>query len=211
MKSYIKRKIAENLRQPKGIFGWFMGSFMNHFNKGIIRYTVEAIPGKDLSCIVEAGIGSGKALALCTKRFPKANFYGIDISKKMLLKAKIRNWKSLRNGRMKLYYASIDELPIADQRADIVYTINTIYFWNDPNGVFKEIHRILKNGAYLILSFNPKEEMQKAVYPKDLFTLYSGEEVRILAEKNKFKVISTKEFTDRYEKYLCMILQKTAY
>ena len=208
MRKYFKRKVAENLRQPKGLFGWLMGSFMNHFNKGIIQFTIDAIPEKDVFSILEAGIGSGKALELCTKRFPDAIIYGIDISKSMLQKAKIRNRKSIRKGNMKLYHRDISDLPIDDKSVDVVYTINTLYFWNDPDLVFKEIHRVLKNEGHFILSFNPKEEMNKALYPKDLFTLYSAEEVKHMAQTNKFDVISSHEIRDRYENYVCMILKK---
>lgn len=208
MKKYFERKIAENLRQPKGIFGWFIGSLMNHFNKGIIQFTVDAIPKKDVFCIVEAGIGSGKALELCAKRFPEAILHGVDISKSMLLKAKIRNRKSLRKGNMKLHHAGISDIPLDDQSVDVLFTINTLYFWNDPDLVFKEVHRVLKNEGQFILSFNPKEEMKKGLYPKDLFTLYGSDEVKDLARTNNFEMISSHEVRDRYENYVCLVLQK---
>jgi ubiquinone/menaquinone biosynthesis C-methylase UbiE len=209
MRKYVKRKVAKNLRHPKGIFGWFIGSLMNHFNKGIIQFTVDAIPKKNVFCIVEAGIGSGKALELCAKRFPEVILYGVDISKSMLLKAKIRNRKSIRKGNMIVYHSDISKLPLVDQSVDVLYTINTLYFWNDPDLVFKEIRRVLKNEGQFILSFNPKEEMNKDLYPKDLFTLYSTEEVSYLARNNTFDVISSHKIRDRFENYVCMILQKT--
>jgi ubiquinone/menaquinone biosynthesis C-methylase UbiE len=208
MRERLRRKIAENLKQPKGFFGRLMGRFMNHFNKGIIQFTLEQISDFKSDSIAEAGIGSGMALQLCNKRFPKAMMYGIDISELMISAAGSRNKKIIKNGSLKLYHANISELPLADASVDVFYTINTIYFWNDPDEVFKEVHRVLKKDGHFIISFNPKEEMNPSAYPSDLFKFYGADQVGELALRNKFKLISSLNYQDRYEKYVCLIVKK---
>ena len=86
--------------------------------------------------------------------------------------------------------------------------MNTLYFWEDPDKVCKEVYRLLRNGGYFILSFNPLEEVNLAAYPKDLFTFYSIAEIESIVKKNQFKLLSSISIDDSIEKYVCLVLQK---
>ncbi len=208
MRERLKRKVAENLRHPRGFFGKLIGRFMNHFNKGIIQFTVESIPEIEIESIAEIGIGSGMALKLCAKRFPTAMIYGFDISKTMLSVARRENMKSITNSKLKIDQASISKMPLENESLDVLYTINTLYFWEDPDQVFKEVYRVLRNNGHFIVSFNPKEEMNSFAYPNDLFQFYTADQVGELALRNEFKLISSQVYQDRYEKYICLIVKK---
>ena len=208
MKKRMKRRLAENLRQPKGVFGWLVGHLMNHFNRAIIKLTVDSIPSNKSSVILELGIGSGKAIQLVLQRFPKAKIYGLDISETMLSSAKKRNAKSVRQGRVQLKMNTISKMDLPDNSIDTLYTINTIYFWKDPEEAMIEVYRVLKNGAFFILSFNAKEDMSRENYPEDLFTFYSVDEVIKLGKRNQFNLISNKILKDRYENYACLVFEK---
>ena len=208
MRRYLKRKLAENLRHPNGFFGRLIGGMMNHFNNGIIELSIASIPEIDNEGIAEVGIGSGKAIQLCNRRFPNAMIFGFDISTTMLSAAKRRNKKLIRDKKLILSQASISKIPLENESIAVLYTINTLYFWNDPDEVFKEVHRILKENGHFIISFNPKEEMNPSMYPSDLFTFYTDDQVKKLALRNHFKVISSQPYNDRYEKYVCLVLKK---
>ena len=71
-----------------------------------------------------------------------------------------------------------------------------------------EVYRVLKNGAFFILSFNAKEDMSRENYPEDLFTFYSVDEVIKLGKRNQFNLISNKILKDRYENYACLVFEK---
>ena len=179
---------------------------MNHFNKGIIDATLNAFPvNRKLEYIVEVGIGSGKAIQLLAKKYPKAKIIGVDYSKTMLESTKRRNRKLIKSNRLKLQLSSIDTMEIESNSVDLLFTINTLYFWSDPDAVCREIMRVLKENASFILSFNPGEEMNKEAYPSDIFTFYSVEEVKAILERNKFKIESIESVSDRYEKYVCIV------
>jgi ubiquinone/menaquinone biosynthesis C-methylase UbiE len=201
----LKRKIAENLRHPKGFYGHFVSMLMNYFNHGIIRMSVDEIPeDRPVQTIVEVGIGSGKGLQLIAKRFPLASLIGIDISKSMLAKAAKRNKQLIKKLKLNLKLNAIDQMDLDAESVDCLLTINTIYFWDDPDRVCKEVYRVLKPSSSFILSFNPGETMDRAMYPEDLFSLYSQKEVEALLERNAFQVISVKILDDRLEKYCCI-------
>lgn len=188
--------------------GILVGWLMNNFNKEIIKLSIDAIPKDKNDRIVEVGIGDGKTLAMIAKRYPESRLYGVDISSTMLKRARKRNKKLIAEGRLRLQLNSIERMDIESESIDTLLTINTLYFWSKPENALNEIHRVLKKDACFILSFNPKEEMQKRIYSPDIFTLYSTDEVRALLERQGFCVIETVELADRIENYLCMIAKK---
>lgn len=204
----FKRLLAENLRQPKGVFGWMVGRFMNHFNDGIIQQTIQLIPEIKNQSIVEVGVGSGKALQLAERKFGDAMFYGLDISTRMMKSAKSRNRRAIDSGKMELHQCPIDNVPVNSASVDTLYTINTIYFWDDLDEGCREVNRVLKKGGHFIISFNPKENMKKEMYPSDLFHFVSSDEVINLVERNGFEKISLHHFDDRYEKYASIVAKK---
>lgn len=204
----FNRLLANNLRKPTGLAGIVVGWLMNKFNSGIINMSINAIPKDNCSRIAEVGIGNGKTLAIISKRYPRAYLYGVDISSTMLKRAEKRNKKLIDDGRLALQLNSIEKMDIESESIDTVLTINTLYFWNDPHNALNETHRILKNDGCFILSFNPKEEMQKSIYSPDIFTLYSIDQVQTLLEEHQFSRIKTMEVADRLEKYVCMIAKK---
>lgn len=208
MMGNLKRKLAENLRQPNGWFGMLVGSFMNYFNNGIICLSIDSIPSDKSEVIVEVGIGSGKGLQLCHKRFPNSILYGIDISETMLSSSEKRNRDAIDKGKIKLLLNSIEDIEIADNSVDTLYTINTLYFWDNPNKACIEVRRVLSFNGCFILSFNPKDEMNNDLYAGDIFTFYSIEDVVNMLERNGFEIVSTELLDDRKEKYACVIARK---
>jgi ubiquinone/menaquinone biosynthesis C-methylase UbiE len=204
----FNRLVSKNLRKPTGLAGIVMGWLMNRFNNGIINMSLNAVPKENNNRIVEVGIGNGKALHELAKRFPYAQLYGVDISTTMLKRAKQRNKKLIAQRRLFLQLNSIEKMDIDPDSVDTLLTVNTIYFWKNPDLALEEIRRILKKGGCFILSFNPKEEMQKRIYPPDIFTLYSLRQVKDLLEKHQFSLIKTMELSDHLEKYVCVVAEK---
>jgi len=204
----FNRLVAKNLRKPTGLVGIILGWLMNSFNNGIINMSLNAIPKENTNRIVEVGIGNGKTLQVLAKRFPQAQLYGVDISTTMLKRAKQRNKGLIDRGRLHLQLNSIEKIAIESESIDALLTINTLYFWDDPHSALDEIGRILKKGGCFILSFNPKEEMLKRVYPPDIFTPYSLSQVKDLLEAHQFSLLKTMELSDRLEKYVCVVTEK---
>ena len=205
----LKRKVAENLRHPKGLFGLLLATLMNVFNRTIIRESIEQIPEESCHRIIEVGIGSGKGLKLLSHRFPQSEIIGVDISETMLKRASKRNNASIKAGKMKLQLNPIEQMEVESGSVDTLLTINTLYFWNDPSKVCQEIYRVLKPMGYFIVSFNPGESMNKEAYPSDIFSFYSVDEVHQLLTDSNFSISSTKMIADSIENYACVVAQKS--
>jgi ubiquinone/menaquinone biosynthesis C-methylase UbiE len=94
----------------------------------------------------------------------------------------------VRAGRIELRQGTAEGLPFAADTFDGVYTINTIYFWDDPPACASEIARVLKPGGRLVIGFRPRSVMEPLAVTRQGFTHYEPEKVRALFEEAGFEV-----------------------
>ena len=67
---------------------------------------------------------------------------------------------------------------------NIIYTVNTIYFWDDLKICFSEIKRILKPNGIFINAIYTKKQLDKTNFSRKGFNKYSKEEVIKITEEN---------------------------
>lgn len=67
---------------------------------------------------------------------------------------------------------------------DKVFSVNTIYFWKDPNATISKLYHILKPGGKLIIGFHDKSEMEKMPLNRDVFQYYSTHDLTDLLSIN---------------------------
>lgn len=99
--------------------------------------------------VVDVGCGTGHAVNLMAKAFPKSRFSGYDISRDgiSIAKAEARKMK-LKNARFKV----VDISKIEDkERFDLVTAFDTIHDQARPTKVLKAVHRALKKGGTFLM------------------------------------------------------------
>jgi len=77
------------------------------------------------------------------------NITAIDISPKMIEKAKEKNKRSDKNN-IDFKVADGYELPYNDEEFDVILLFNVLHMVKQPERQLKEIHRLLKKDGYLI-------------------------------------------------------------
>lgn len=107
---------------------------------------------KETDVILEIGCGTGRLTIPISKRCTK--IVGVDFSEKMLKVAREKS-KKCEN----IEYRKIDArkgLPFKDRYFDKVIGPLVINHIENPNGLFKEVHRVLKNrGLFVFDNVNP--------------------------------------------------------
>jgi ubiquinone/menaquinone biosynthesis C-methylase UbiE len=98
--------------------------------------------------ILEIGCGVGLTTRHIAKNY-KVEIVGIDISKKMIKKAKDRN-KKIKSA--KFLVADAQKLPFNDNTFDIVFTESVIAFVPNKLKAIKEFKRVTKPGGYIGLN-----------------------------------------------------------
>lgn len=107
--------------------------------------------------ILDAGCGTGHGSFQLQKRFKTAQVFSLDLAMGMLEKTHAQQSfinKLLRQKR--LICADIENLPIADDSMDVVWSNLAIQWCNDLDKSFTEISRLLKpNSLFIFSTFGP--------------------------------------------------------
>jgi arsenite methyltransferase len=198
----IPRKfLADQLRQPSGLFGkFFMGNFLNKGNAKINHLTVEILDIKPTDIVLDIGFGGGVTIEEMVKTIDTGKIHGVDFSQVMVDKAKRRFKKSIQAGKVSIEFGDVSQLPFEAKTFDKVCTVNTIYFWNDPLVSLREIRRVLKKDGKLIIGIRSADKMKDLPFTQHNFKLYAPEDVKHLLVGAGFNNISI-DHRDRDEKF----------
>ena len=185
--------IARQLRKPEGDLGKVVAGKMSTGNQLINEWTIDALELAPHDNILEIGMGNGVFVKKITSGDVSIKYTGIDYSPLMIEMSTMQNQALVKNNRAHFLLAEASSLPFANHSFTKVFTVNTLYFWDQKEKILAEIRRVLKPEGVLIISIRPKEIMKDFPFVPYGFTLYSKEDVTTLLEENGFSVIEVIE------------------
>lgn len=189
------KNIAHQLSKPDGEAGIQMGEMMNATNFAMTSDCIDQIDLKDNGSVLEIGHGNCGHLDYLLGKAGNLKYIGLEISSLMSEEAKKMNSRFLSQDVEFLLYDGM-KLPFGGATFDAVFTVNTIYFWNEPQDFFKEIYRVLKKDGKLLITMADKSFMGKLPFTKYVFNLYETTEVEKLAKNVGFEITEIKENKD---------------
>lgn len=187
------QSIAAQLRQPHGEFAPKIAAMMNTGNRYMNLHAIEAVRPSPGDHILEIGMGNGYFVKDILSIDPTIRYTGCDFSEAMVQESKNANEAAVASGRAQFIFASADQLPFSPAAFDKVFSVNTVYFWDNKKAVLAELHRVLKPGGILSLAIRPKKLMQHYPFVKYGFDLFSKEELVALLNENHFRVTDIME------------------
>jgi len=126
-----------------------LGKRIDNLEKRIVGLFINEFNHKD---VLEIGCGTGHWTSFLSEQGLKV--IGIDISDKMLEKAKSKN---IPNAKFEVNDAT--NLPYADESIENIVCITSLEFIKNKDKALKEMHRVLKkNGTILIGTLNKNSE-----------------------------------------------------
>jgi len=135
---------------------------------------------------LDIGCGTGYAVGQAAKiANHKGAFYGIDLSAKMIEKAK-ENFKDFNN--FQFIRANSESIPLDNNFFDIVICTNSFHHYLHPEKVMNEIYRILKKGGKIYI-LDPIADMWIAKLIDKIFRLIEPEHVKIYSSKEFNKLM----------------------
>lgn len=102
--------------------------------------------------VLELGCGAGYAMKLILDQTSAEQVVGVDISPTIIRSAAFRNKNSLNAKKAQLVQANVNSLPFKDGIFDRVFSIHTIYFWDDLSETLSEIYRVLTPGGSFVIT-----------------------------------------------------------
>ncbi|RQP17340.1 MAG: class I SAM-dependent methyltransferase [Parapedobacter sp.] len=183
------RAIAAQLAKPEGEAGIKTAAHMNVSNADMTRYAVDLLKCKDGDGVLEIGPGNGRFAEYVLSKGHNIYYTGLDISETMVSTAREINSDYIAGGRVAFEWTDGTHYPFPDAKFNKIFTVNTLYFWENPAIQLAEIRRILEPGGTFCLAIATKAFMEQLPFTAYGFTLYTFEEVQDLLVKNGFSLL----------------------
>lgn len=179
--------VARQLRQPSGRVGRLVvARLLNRANVADNTLTLELLDPEPGEHVIEVGFGGGDLLKRLLAVVGDGHIAGVDFSPQMVRLCARRFDEPIRAGRMELRCAAVEDLPYDPESFSKACTVNTIYFWPDPLRPLCELHRVLRPGGRLVVTFGARSTLEKMPATRQGFRLYDPEQVRSLLEEARF-------------------------
>lgn len=184
-------KLAQHLANPRGKEGIETGEMMHSTNIGMTLESIKALLIEDHETILEIGHGNAAHVKHIINKARNVRYTGIDISETMHYEARRLNQEY--QDQVDFVWYEGKRLPFADQTFDKIFTVNTVYFWEEPVEYLNEIYRVMKNYGTFVLTFGQKDSMEKLPFTQFGFRLYSTDEMEETVSKSHFKRMKISE------------------
>ena len=197
MKQEELQAIASQLKHPTGEKGIEMGNMMNETNINMTHHSIQNLHITAGNTILELGHGNAGHVAFIFEQDENIKYYGLEMSELMFQEARQinRNFVSQKQAFFSLYDGS--QIPFEDNFCNKVFTVNTIYFWQEPEKLLSEIYRVLQPKGILCITFAEESFMKQLPFTQFEFELYSTQKAEKLIAKSAFKIINKETLTEK--------------
>jgi SAM-dependent methyltransferase len=173
---------------------------MEENNAGMIRSCIDQLSLYDGSQVLEIGFGGGGHLPYLLQHARQLRYQGVDISPTMTGLASTVNREAVQSGQATFRTVLPEDgyvaFPFAPDTFDHIFTVNTIYFWDNAPAQAREICRVLKPGGLFVAAFATEEFMKGLPFTQYDFRLYTRAEARTLVEEAGFTISDMAEKTE---------------
>src|SRR5689334_17488384 len=153
---------ARQLGQPEGLRGRIVGRGLDRGNRSVVTAAVKATQLQPGQTAADVGFGGGLGLRLLLDTVgPDGHVHGVELSSTMLDAARRRHRAELSAGRLTLAAGTLESLPLDDACLDGLITVNTLYFVDDTDAVFRELARVLRPSGRAVIGVGDPAAMER--------------------------------------------------
>lgn len=190
------QSIAAQLRNPNGEDGIKTAVRMSENNANMITTCIDALYLKENDKVLEMGPGGGLHLPYLFQQEHTVQYSGADISETMIEMAAENNKTLVERGAANFKLLEIQneycKLTFDDGYFDKIFTVNTIYFWDNALAQAKELLRVLAPHGQIFICFATASFMEQLPFTKFDFNLYSEDKAIELFQQAGFHNIEIK-------------------
>ena len=140
-----------NPRKPEGTEGEEMLERMNQSHYEVTGWALSYWEMQEDDRVLDIGCGGGATLHRMAEKVTSGHVTGVDYSAVSVETSRRNNEKNISSGKMDVLEGSVENLPFADDSFDKIITVESFYFWPDPQENLKEVRRVLKSGGTFLL------------------------------------------------------------
>lgn len=181
-------ELASQLSHPSGEKGNEIAQMMNETNIGMTKNAISNLNLTYGDSVLELGHGNAGHLGFLFSQCEEIRYTGLEISTLMNQQGQQLNQDFVAAQKASFVLYDGKQIPFADNLFDKLFTVNTIYFWEDPLATLTELARVLKPKATFSLTFAHRSFMETLPFTPFGFTLYNPDEAMKLVERSPFKL-----------------------
>lgn len=140
---------------PHGVYGERMLERMNRSHADVTNWALDLLSYEAGERVLDIGCGGGATMGRIAQRIRTAggggHVSGVDHSEVSCETSRRQNQEAIRAGRMDVTCASVESLPFPDDSFDLVATVESFYFWPNPQSSLAEVARVVKPGGRFLL------------------------------------------------------------
>ncbi|MFT5156532.1 MAG: ubiquinone/menaquinone biosynthesis C-methylase UbiE [Bacteroidia bacterium] len=188
--------IAAQLRKPHGDHAQKVADMMVEGNASLYQNTLPVLNLSADEHILELGMANGYFVPTMFNIEPSIQYTGLDFSPEMVEEAK-RNMQNFEHrNSIRFVCGDMNSMPFIDASFDCVFTVNTIYFWEESKAQLAEIKRVLKPEGRLVIAGRPKHIMDEMAFADFGFEKYTSEKLHALLTENDFLNVEVQEIPE---------------
>jgi ubiquinone/menaquinone biosynthesis C-methylase UbiE len=138
-------------KRPRGWIGRWVLRNMNSRHSDVTDWGLRQISIGQSYTILDVGCGGGRTLSKLAALAHQGKVYGIDYSDESVAASKRTNASWIAVGRIEVLHGPVSHLPFANEMFDLVTAVETHFWWPNLPTDLREIFRVLKPSAKLIL------------------------------------------------------------
>lgn len=140
-----------NPANPTGEAGAEMLARMNASHGPLTEWGLALIDVPEDADVLDIGCGGGATLRRLALRAPRGRITGMDYSEVSVACSSELNRAAVESGCVQVLHGSVEAMPFGDAAFDIITTVESFYFWPQPQENLREVHRVLKPGGTFLL------------------------------------------------------------
>lgn len=161
-----------NPAKPQGEAGEQMLSRMNDSHAAVTEWGLSHVSPAPDAAVLDIGCGGGATLRRLAVRVPQGHVTGVDYSDVSVDCSRRFNAEAIAAGRMEVVQGSVEALPFADGSFDLITTVESFYFWPQPQENLREVRRVLKAGGTFLLIADIHEDGDLSAETRENITRY---------------------------------------
>jgi ubiquinone/menaquinone biosynthesis C-methylase UbiE len=203
---FVSRYLSGQFRRPHGLVGRFaMAPMWNRRNAPLNDAVLEALDLQPGERVIEVGFGGGYLLDRMAAVSGAGPLAGVDASPAMVARAERRFAALVLAGRLDLACAPAEALPHPDGAFAKACTVNSIFYWNDLDRGFSELHRVLGHDGILVVCFTSRASLQTREFSQHGLRLYEADEIGRAFERAGFLDTQIIDGTDPHRTFHLVI------
>ncbi|MCV9930628.1 class I SAM-dependent methyltransferase [Flavobacterium sp. LS1R49] len=197
MKKEELQSIASQLKKPEGEKGIEMANMMHETNINMTLSSIRNLTISQGDKILELGHGNAAHLEYIMQQSTHLKYYGLEMSELMYAEAQKINKQFVDKKEAEFVLFDGNIIPFPDAYFNKIFTVNTIYFWQEPVNFLLEIYRVLDNKGIFSLTFAQESFMKKLPFTEFEFNLYDTEKVEKLISQTLFRIVNSETLTEK--------------